>query len=107
MSTLDNREKCKIDGFRDEDHTAVATFIFSISLFVGVGIAWVVVNRGETGANPNTAAMFLTPYVSHNSIHVVLSLSLAIHRISPCLVSRFRFHLFMYLYHQGYQSHKP
>jgi len=66
-----------------------------------------VVNRGGTGTNPNTAAMFLTPYLSHNSIHVVLSLSLAIHRISLCLVSRFRFHLFMCLYHQGYQSHKP
>jgi hypothetical protein len=104
---LDNREKYKIDGFRDEDHTALATFIFSISLFAGVGIAWVAVNRGERGANPNTAAMFLPPYLSHNSIHVVLSLSLAIHRISPCLVSRFRFHLFMYLYHQGYHSLNP
>jgi len=35
ISTMDNREKYKIDGFRDEDHTAVATFIFSISLFAG------------------------------------------------------------------------
>jgi hypothetical protein len=107
ISTLDNRENYKIDGFRDEDHTAMATFIFSISLFAGVGIARVVVNEGERDANPSTAAMFLTPYLSHKSIHVVLSLSLAIHRIFPCLVSRFCFHIFMYLYHQGYQSHRP
>lgn len=102
MFVLDSRENYKIDGFRDEDHTARVTFIFSISVFGGVEIARVVVNRAERESTPSTAAMFLTPYLSHNSIHVALSLSLAIDRISPCLVPRFIFQFFIRLCHQGY-----
>lgn len=32
ISVLDSRENYKIDGFRDEDHTATATFIFPTSV---------------------------------------------------------------------------
>lgn len=43
----------------------------------GVGMARVAVNSGERDASPGTAGMFLTPYLSHSSIHVALSPSLA------------------------------
>jgi hypothetical protein len=102
---LDSRGYYEIDGFRDEDHTAAATFIFSASVSGGwrVEIARVVLNRAERESTPGTAAKFLTPYRSHNSIHVFLSLSLSlsIDRIFPCLVSRFIFHFFIYFTARG------
>jgi hypothetical protein len=65
------------------------------------------VNSGKRDATPGTAAMFLTP-LSLTQLYPrgPFSFLSSLQNLS-CLASRFRFQLSVYLYHQGYQNHRP